>query len=581
MNISKYLKYTLLATAFGFVTSSCEDFLDKPAKDSYNVDIYYTSDSECYAGVNYLYNSPWYDFARGFIQTGDVLSGNLFFGDSKFRDFSMNGTDEDLVNMSCSLWSVVAHSQQVYDNISRSEGPSAKAKSDCMGECLTMKALAYFYLVRAFGEVPIVHNSTNEINAGSYNGKYKAEKADIYEYIIMTLEKALELLPERATQKGRIDYYCAEGLLAKVYLTKSGLGHQGSRSQEDLDMAAKLAKDVIDNSGRSLMPVYSDIFRIENNECDESLIAWRWNAGTANSYTSGNCFQSDLAPLGFEENQTWGGWRSPSVDLCDAFGVDVVNTDPSTRIDTDARRKATMMLPGDVYEYFWQDKGGFDPLRFYYDAEYGCGTNEWQGPTGTQCVKHLAGNISDHEKGIGYPSIRMSTSLATHVLRLADVYLIYAEAVIGNQASTSEPSALKAYNDVRGRSVPSATPKTSITFDDVWKERRLELALEGDRWYDYVRLSYYDSARAISEIKAQRRNEMWNINNLYKYYFENGVWDISKASEGGNIGYNTQTPPPNINEKSFTIPVPTDDVVFNPHLLEDPVHIDVRATYSY
>lgn len=580
MKINKYIGYSFVAAIIGLAMTSCDDFLDKPNQSDYNVEGYYKSDSECYQGVNYLYNSPWYDFMRCYIQVGDVLSGNINWGGSKYLDFSFNATDEDLVNMSSSLWAVVAHSNEVYNNIMRSSGPSSEVKDYCMGECLTLKALAYFFLVRTFGDVPIIHNPSEEINAGTYNEKYRVQKADIYEYIIMTLEKAIELLPYKASQAGRIDRYCAEGLLAKVYLTKSGLGMNGSRNTDDMSMAAKYAKDVIDNSGRQLMPVYSDIFRLENNTCDESLIAWRWTA--SDSYTSGNCLQSDLAPSGFEENGTWGGWRSPSVDLEDAFGVDVVNTDPSLRIDVDARRKATMMLPGDKYEYFWRDKGGFDPLRFYYDKEYGCGTGEWQGPTGTQCVKNLVGNTSDHEKGIGIPLVSMANSLATHVLRLADVYLIYAEAMIGNNASTSDRSALDAYNAVRNRSIPSATPKSQITFEDVWLERRLELACEGDRWYDYVRLSYYDMERAIKEIKSQRRNNIWNINNLYKYYYENGVWDVSKASEGsGNIGYDDQTPAPNVTEKSFTIPFTTSDIVFNPHLLEDPVHVDVREVYSY
>lgn len=58
-----------------------------------------------------------------------------------------------------------------------------------MGECLAWKAMAYFYLVRIWGDVPIVHNNSSEIAAGDYNNKYKVKAADVYEYIVMTLEK--------------------------------------------------------------------------------------------------------------------------------------------------------------------------------------------------------------------------------------------------------------------------------------------------------------------------------------------------------------------------------------------------------
>ena len=82
----------------------------------------------------------------------------------------------------------------------------------------------------------------------------------------------------------------------------------------------------------------------------------------------------------------------------------------------------------------------------------------------------------------------------------------YMPSEMGLATSTTDQSALDAFNAVRGRAIPGVTPKTSITWEDVWKERRLELACEGDRWYDYVRLAYYDSQRAINELKTQRRD---------------------------------------------------------------------------
>lgn len=585
MNIKNYIKTAVLALALGMGATSCGDFLDKPSEDQYNNDNFYANDAQCYQGVNYIYNSPWYDFQRGFIKVGEVMSGNMYWGSSPYLLFNIQGTDEDLRNMSYSLWAVIGHASQVYDNVGRSSGPSQAVKEAVQGECLTLKALAYFFLVRTFGDVPIVHNNSQDLASGTYNDKYKVDKADVYEYIIMTLEKAMELLPKSA-DAGRIDYYCAEGLLSKVYLTKAGLGQQGSRNQADLDAAAQYAKDVIDNSGRSLMPVYSDIFRIANNKCPESLIAWRWTVNGTN-WTRQNTLQSDLAPVGFDENgDCWGGWGGPSVDLQDAFGVSPLD-DPSGRIDIDTRRKACLTLPGDVYEYFWQDKGGWDPIKFSYDPVYGKGgPGEWQCGTGSYNVKHLFGNNHDHEIGCGVPAQRMANSLATHILRLADVYLIYAEAVLGNNPSTSDANALKAFNAVRSRAIPTATPKTSITFDDVWKERRLELAGEGDRWYDYVRRSYYDMQACIDEIKAQRRNTYWNLGAIYKYWFENGVWDISLAETtagtgAGSIVYDDQTAAPNVTASSFSIPFPNEDVVFNKHLMEDPIHVDVRSEYSY
>lgn len=572
----------LCISAAALSLTSCESFLDRPAEDSYNTSNFYLNDEQCYQGVNFLYNSPWYDFQRGFIKVGEVLSGNIYMGNSPYLTFTVKGTDTDLVNMSCALWAVIGHTSVVYDNLMASPA-SQEAKNACMGECLTWRAMAYFYLVRTFGDIPIVHNLSNELN-GNYNDKKKVLSADVYEYIVMTLEKAMELLPKSAS-KGRIDYYCAEALLAKVYLTKAGLGQTMTRNIDDLNAAARYAKDVIDSSGRNLLPEYSDVFRLVNNESEESLIAWRWTS-SGEAWTRQNSLQSDLAPVGFDEyGDCWGGYTGPSVDLEDAFGFDVL-ADPANRLDNDSRRKATLMTAGDKYEYFWTDKGGFDVLRFVYETDgYGKGgPATWQSNTGAFNVKHLYGNANDHQQALGVAADKMASGLATHLLRLSDVYLIYAEAVLGNSESTSDASALAAFNAVRSRANHTATPLTSITFDDVWKERRLELACEGDRWYDYVRLAYYDPDRAIDEIKNQRRNCYWNVNELFKYYYENGVWDIQKAASSANAGeatYDEYTPAPNVTRESFKLPFPTDDVVYNPNLLEAAEHVDIRATYSY
>ena len=568
------IKYWALATVLGMGATSCEDFLDRPTEDNYNVSNFYQNDEQCIQGVNYLYNSPWYDFQRGFIKIGEVMSGNMYWGSSPYLDFSVNGTDQDLINMSYSLWAANGHANTVYSNLLAANASEA-VKNQCMGECLTWKALAYFFLVRTFGDVPIVHDNNADLTSGTYNEKFKVKRANVYEYIVMTLEKAIELLPETAAP-GRIDKYCAEGLLAKVYLTKAGV--TGSLNADDLANAAKYAKDVIDNSGRSLLPVYSDIFRLKNNRSEESLIAWRWSSGR-DPWTQQNTLQSDLAMVGFDEfGDCWGGYGGPSVDLQLAFGVDVL-ANPDSRTDTDTRRQATMMLPGDVYSYFWTDKGGFDYLKFIYDAEYGKGGpgGTLQSPTGANNVKHLYGNANDHVEGAGTSAQNMASSLATHILRLADVYLIYAEAMIGTGSSTTDASALAAFNAVRNRAIPGAEPKTSITWDDVWKERRLELAGEGDRWYDYVRLAYYNPQKAIAELKAQKRNAFWGLDALYKGYFESGQWVVDETS----MMYDEDTPIPNANESIFTLPFPTEDVVFNENLMKDPIEVDVRSEFSY
>jgi len=566
------IKYAAAAVVLGLSMTACSDFLDRPVEDNYNIDNYYSSDESCLSGVNYLYNSPWYDFQRGFIKVGEVMSGNMYWGSSPYLNFSVNGTDDDLKNMSYSLWSEIGHSNTVYNAI-KGASCSESVRNQCMGECLAWKAMAYFYLVRSFGDVPIIHNTSDVIASGEYNTCSKVQKADVYEYIIMTLEKAMELLPKEKSTTGRIDYYCAEGLLAKVYLAKAGVS--GSLNNEDLAKAAQYAKDVVNNSGRKLMANYEDIFRGSNNISDESMIAWRWTVGA--HWTCQNTLQSDLAIEGFDESGAcWGGWAGPSVDLAEAFGVDLTQN-PSQRIDRDVRRKATLMLAGDFYSYFWRDKGGFDYLKFIYDKDYNsAATGQLEGPCGSNNVKHLYGDYADHEAEMGMTPARMQNALATHILRLSDVYLVLAEAEV-LQGHNTNADALAAFNAVHSRAVKGDADKTSLTFDDIWKERRLEFAGEGDRWYDFVRRSYYDMNSCIAELKAQRRNA-WSFDDAYKTYYESGgaTWNVTSE-------YDTTTAAPNVTAGSFTLPFPTEDVSLNPNLgsSAEAVHVDVRSTYSY
>ena len=584
-NIIKGVMAGVLALGF----CSCQEFLNRPGEDNYNTSNFYQNDDQCIQGVNYLYNSPWYDFQRGFIKIGEVMSGNMYWGSSPYLTFTTNSTDTDLVNMSYSLWAVNGHANTVIMNIQNSEGPSQEIKNQCIGEALTLKALAYFFMVRTFGEVPIVHDNNEVLTSGKYNEVRKVTKENVYEYIIVTLEKAMELLPKKTSGwDGRIDYYAAEGLLAKTYLTKAGV--TGTLNSDDLAKAAQYAKDVIDNSGRTLTPKFSDIFRLApetHNQTGEPMISWLWAAGR-DPWTQQNTLQSDLMGEGFSETgDLWGGWGGPSYDLMAAFGVDPL-VDPRERIknETDTRRKSSMMMAGDEYEYFWRDKGGFDLLRYIYDDEYGKGGPDvFQGPCGAQNCKHLYGNTADHEAETGLTPGNMCYQLPTHILRLGDLYLVYAEASLltGNTAE-----ALTYVNKVRERA--GAETLASVKIQDIWKERRLELAGEGDYWYDFVRRSYYEVDAVINELKAQKRNEVYSYDTVCSDYFENAV-----VSATGKVDYsacewnpdpavtyyNNTTPAPNVTASVFTLPFPQEDVVYNPLLLEPSQEVDVRKTYVY
>jgi len=558
MNNISYLKKILALIFVIFTFSACEEFLNRPPEDIFTVDSFFKTDEQCFQAANMLYNAPWYDFQRGWVKIGDVMAGNIYYStDDVYQAFILTPSNSQLADASNSLWLVNGHCNAVIDNIATKSGPdvSQATKNTVTGEAMVWKAMAYFYLVRCWGAVPIIHNNSDVIGAGTALDLYKNRVEDVYEYIIRTLDKAVTLLPEQ-NQPGRINKYSAYALLSKVYLTRSGWGQTGTRSQTDLDKAREYAGKVINESDAMLEPVYENLFRISTgNRNPENLLSWQWVA--SDQWTSQNSEQSDLALNNFTGMaDSWGTWVGPTIDLQRLFG-DTASS--KIRVNKDTRRKATMMMYTDYFPYFWRDKGGFtatwDDANNVAGATFGCGT-------GANCVKHIVGNTEDHKAEYGSSSLRMATSLSTHLIRLADVYLIYAEAVLGDQASTSDPEALRLFNAVRQRGIPTAPAETELTFMKIFNERRLEFACEGDNWYDYVRLHYYNPELAKELINKQERG---TYTNLREYYMDEVAQDQVTLNTF-KVGLT--------DDSKFFLPFPSGDINVNKHLLEDPVEFD-------
>ncbi len=548
-NKSKFFLIVLLI----FIGNACsEDFLHRPPEDSYTTDSFYNTDDQLYQSANPLYGGVWFDYQRAFLAIGDAMAGNANKGGTDpFFSFSVTGSTTDLLNASNSVWTAVAYCNSVIENVTKKAGPncSPEVKNAVIGEAMVWKAMAYFYLVRMFHDAPIIHSNSKLIENGQASNVMKNTAADIYEYIVRTLTQASDLLPAQGLP-GRINKWSAYGLLAKVYLTRSGLGQSGTRNADDLEKAKLYAGKVINESGLALTENYADLFTIsKGNRNPENLISWHWVV--ASDWGPQNAMQADLAVQNFTgHGDGWGTWSGPSIDLQNAFGEDAKS---KTRNNTDARRKATMMMVNDKYTNWWRTKGGFTCT---YDNE-----SVFASPTGAYGVKHIVGSKEDHvaETG-GVPSDFMKTSLSTHILRLADIYLVYAEAFLPTvNSSTTDASALKAYNAVRARAISGWTPKTSIDFWEVFKERRLELAYEGDNWYDYVRLHYFEPDLAISKLGEQERG---SYNGLTAYY----------KDPNSAVTLNSSKFVPT--HSTFKLPFPEVDVSINPNLLKDPVPFD-------
>ncbi len=548
-NIKKYYKISLLAFSLSMAPFGCkEEFLDRPPQDQYTLDNWYNTAQELDLAVNPLYGGVWFDYQRSYLNIGDAMAGNFHKGSGDpFYTFGVNNATGGLNDAYSSLWMAVAYANSAIENIRDKAKPTiAKVDRDrAMGEALVWKSMAYFFLVRCFGPVPIIESNSKLILSGEANSVYRNRREDVYEYIVRMLTRATELLPE-ANEPGRINKFSAYGLLSKVYLTRSGLTGGGSRSQDDLNKAREYAGMVV-NSGMQLEPEYANLFSVsKGNRNPENLISWHWIA-VPNMWGPQNAIQADLAVQQLSgTGDGWGTWSGPSIDLQRLYGEDATKPGAASRVNSDKRRKATMMMDGDHYPELKREKGG---LTVTWD-----GGAVFASPTGANARKHIVGSQADHQAEAGAPMYQMKTSLSTHLLRLADVYLVYAEAILGNSPSTADAEALKAYNAVRRRSISGYQDATSFSFMDILNERRRELAYEGDNWFDYVRLSYYNPALAVQLLSKQER----------------GTYNGSAANPP--VVLNPQNFTPDLSD--FTLPTPEIDVLKNPRLLEEPVPYD-------
>ena len=149
-------------------------------------------------------------------------------------------------------------------------------------------------------------------------------------------------------------------------------------------------------------------------------------------------------------------------------------------------------------------------------------------------------------------------------MRLAEVYLIYAESILGNNEQTTDAEALKYFNMVRKRA--NLNDKTSISYEDIRHERRLELCMEGQYWYDLLRRSYYKQQEVINYITGQNRGTIVPV--LWDKDAQKLVLDDARDPGTRAIGL--------VNEKIFRLPYPEAEVVSNPLLKATPVPYEFK-----
>jgi len=519
--------YIILLISLTLGIGACsEDFLKREPQGSYIAGTFYSSPEALKAATGPLYTRAWFDYnKRATVAIGSLRANDAYnpWFNPEFTLFTTTSSHTEIYDTWLAFYGVVAVANATIDAINtNSTGVTELQKQQAIAECRLMRGIAYFYMLRIWGPVILIENNT-EVVKNPLVPRHREE--DVFQFIINDLTYATKYLPA-VWDKGRATSWGAKGMLAKVYLARSGWKKGGTRDQADLDKAIEYATDVCENSGLNLLLKYEDLFKYRFNNNEESLIAMQWiplgNWYEKNTLLSDLAFSSDVAG----GVVVWGGGTSASPDILSLYET-----------ADSLRRDATYFTQGAYYPYICISDGGYT-----YTG------------TSAPIKKGVPGGPNDDNDG--YVDV-MSSPLNTYILRLADVYLTLAEASLGNNASLSGGIGLEYFNKVRDRA--KVARKTSITFDDIIKERRIEFAMEYSNWYDMISWYCWQPEKMLAFFNNQQRG--YTCNSITKDANRNLVIEQP---------LNAPANPVVVTSNNVFFPYPEKELIQNPLLKEEP-----------
>ncbi len=464
--LSGALALSLMAASCGLDYSPVSDYSDlTEGIENQEEEVIYANRSDVESALLGLYN----DFKgnQNFWQLdhlliGDVHSDNAYAGttgsevvDPATND--LNGTtlcvnrDWDYYMLQAARCTkfIVGVGQVADNSLTEAEINTMRAQAEIL------RAFIWFRMVRMWGNIPVIttvpKDITSENISESYESYFPAQntEAEAYEYILKDLNDALLYAPDGNGDKTRFSKDVARAILAKVYAEKPVRDY------------AKVIEyvDQLTAAGYDLMPAYGDLFNIDGpvkdgftatplyTNCKESILECQYPVGSGNwaSWMYGRPLED------WDYSFTWAKWITPSRDLIAAFDA----------LGDTQRKEQTVVY----YECGWSNYYPSDNYAFMYKVRS------------------------------GYSNV--------YFLRYDDLLLLKAEALI-NGNTPDLGAAADIIDRIRTRAgvrkLTNAERSNKETLFNVYvNERRLELACEGERWYDLVRLNLVEDAMAAAQ----------------------------------------------------------------------------------
>jgi hypothetical protein len=463
------------------VTASCsKSFLELKPKGTELEDNFYQNQDQVFQGLISVYDVMQWGTTGGYTMKMPLLSAasdDAYAGGSDASDQPSwvaydNFTLDPFKGPQAGLWSKnytgVYRANLLLAKIEKVPNLTAAFKARVIAETKTLRAYFYFDLVRFFGRVPLI---TTAIPTAELYSQKQVEATAVYAQIEKDLTEARSDLPVTvpAAETGRLTRGAATAMLGKAIIYQNNTARMGE--------AANLLKEVNTSAAYRLLPNFGDIFRPNNPFNAESILEiphsnlaawgdWGWVNGG-----EGNVAVQYVGAADYNGPIYSGGWGfCPITEDLVAF----MKTDPRfeyTIIDGNA-----MKAQGAKYNARYQNTDYF--VRKYAPQQA------------------FRSNVGTAE--INWPVNEIE-------IRLADTYLLEAEALVRGNGDAARAQYL--LDTVRHR---VKLPAVTANLDNIYNERRMELATEGHRFFDLVRTGKAATVLAPRGFKANK-NEVLPI----------------------------------------------------------------------
>ncbi len=469
-NIIKYYVFTFVL--LGLV--SCEDFVDIEPLNQVNSENYFNSEDDyqqALIGAYDLLQSSYINVMIGEIASDNTLCGgenaNDVVGLQEIDDMTHGVVNEQLRSVWQWMYAGVNRANYIFEFRDKTDFAD---KDNVLGQAAFLRAYYFFELTKFFGDVPMPVDK--RVQFGDEKDLVRTPQAQVFAQIETDLAFAASVLPETQAQKGRVTKGAAMALLGKAYLFQNKFGE-----------AAQVLEDLIGMDIYQLHDNYDNLFLQQNENNIESVFEIQYSNLEGAGFGCLQCSEGNVA-VGFNGVRgitgptyaTGFSFNVPTQDLVDAFEAGDGRY-RATIFDVEAY-KAEMAVQGIEIDY----NEGFEHTG-YFNHKY---------------IPRQGESFQD-------PNLTNSTNYRS--IRYSDVLLMAAEAL--NRGGISDDRARAYLNQVRQRaSLGPVDASGSALTDAIWQDRRIELAGEGHRFFDLVRIG--QAASAIPGFQANK-NELFPI----------------------------------------------------------------------